>query len=109
MLIGTKGALLHHHAHGPMLLPDEKIVKGPFEYLDHYHQFVDACLGLTKSASFFAKTGPMTEAILLGTVAIRTPGQKLEWNHHRMKITNNKDANRHLKRTYRDGWHLGGF
>ena len=51
----------------------------------------------------------MTEAILLGTVAIRLPGAKLEWNHGQMKFKNNSDANRLLKRKYRDGWHIGGF
>ena len=51
----------------------------------------------------------MTEAILLGTVAIRVPGKKLEWNHRRMKVTNNADANQFLKRKYRSGWHTGGF
>jgi hypothetical protein len=51
----------------------------------------------------------MTEAILLGTVAIRVPGQKLEWDSARMKVTNQPEANRFLKRTYRDGWHLGNF
>ena len=112
MLIGTEGALLHHHGRSPTLLPEkkfEKLERPKFEPRDHYHHFVDACLGLTKTESFFAQTGPMTEAILLGTVAIRVPGQKLEWNHRRMKVTNYADANRFLQRKYRAGWHTGGF
>ena len=51
----------------------------------------------------------MTESIILGTVAIRLPGPKLEWNHGGMKFEDNSDANRLLKRKYRDGWHAGGF
>ncbi len=51
----------------------------------------------------------MTEAILLGTVAIRMPGQKLEWDTYRLKITNSADASRLLQRKYRDGWHLARF
>ena len=70
---------------------------------------MDGCLGMAKNESFFAQTGPMTEAIILGTVAIRLPGQKLEWNHHRIKVTNVADANALLKRKYREGWHTGGF
>jgi predicted dehydrogenase len=112
MLIGTEGALLHHHGRSPTLLPEkkfEKLERPKFEPRDHYHHFVDACLGLNQTESFFAQTGPMTEAILLGTVAIRVPGKKLEWNHRQMKVTNYADANQFLKRKYRSGWHTGGF
>ncbi len=112
MFIGTEGAMLLELGRGPILLPEKKFENLPrpkFEPRDHYHHFVDACLGLTKTESFFAQTGPMTEAILLGTVAIRVPGKKLEWDHRRMKITNHADANQFLKRKYRDGWRTGGF
>lgn len=112
MLIGTEGALLHHHGRSPTLLPEKKFENHPrpkFEPRDHYHHFVDACLGLTKTESHFAQTGPMTEAILLGTVAIRTPGEKLGWNHGQMKFTNHQEANRLLQRNYRSGWKVGGL
>jgi len=42
-------------------------------------------------------------------MAIRVPGQKLEWDSARLKVTNNAEANRYLQRKYRDGWHLVGF
>jgi predicted dehydrogenase len=112
MLIGTEGALLHHHGRAPTLLPEKKfenLERPKFEPRDHYHHFVDACLGLTKTESHFAQTGPMTEAILLGTVAIRTPNEKLDWNHRGMKFTNHPGANQLLKRSYRAGWRFGGF
>jgi hypothetical protein len=51
----------------------------------------------------------MTEAILLGTMAIRVPGQKLEWDSARLKVTNQSEANRFLQRKYREGWHLARF
>jgi hypothetical protein len=51
----------------------------------------------------------MTEAILLGTVAIRVPGQELLWDSEAMKIKNYHEANRFLARTYRNGWHVGQF
>jgi hypothetical protein len=51
----------------------------------------------------------MTEAILLGTVAIRVPDQKLEWDTARTKIKNHSKANDYLRRTYRDGWHFARF
>jgi hypothetical protein len=76
LLIGTEGSLLIPHGYPPQLLPTAKFkdVKGPqFPPRNHYHHFVDACLGGDKTESEFAQTGPMTEAVLLGTVAIRVP------------------------------------
>jgi hypothetical protein len=55
------------------------------------------------------QTGPMTEAILLGTVAIRMPGEELAWDSAELKFKNHPEANRFLARTYRDGWHLSRF
>jgi len=51
----------------------------------------------------------MTEAILLGTIAIRVPGQKLEWDSSRLKIQNRAEANSFLRRNYRDSWHFSRF
>jgi hypothetical protein len=67
---------------------------------------VDACLGGENTESNFAQTGPMTESILLGTVAIRVPDQNLQWNSARMRIENLADANRLLQRSYRRGWNV---
>jgi predicted dehydrogenase len=112
MFIGTEGALLLELGRGPILLPEAKFAnlqRPKLEPRDHYHHFVDACLGMAKNESHFAQTGPMTEAILLGTIAIRVSGRKLAWHHQRMKITNHAEANRFLKRSYREGWHVGRF
>ena len=107
MIIGTEGALLT--AHNPILLPEEKFRNYPrpkLENRNHYHHFADACLGEAKNESHFAQTGPMTEAILLGTVAIRAPGVKLDWDAKRMKFPNHSDAERFLRRKYREGWEV---
>jgi len=111
MLVGTEGAMLVAHSSGPLLLPLEKFKTVPRPKLpprNHYHHFVDACLGGEKNESHFAQTGPMTEAILLGTVAVRCPDQTLKWNAAGMKITNCPDAQRLLKRQYREGWRIAG-
>ncbi len=112
MLIGTEGALLGASGRSPILLPEEKFKDYQRPKLaegNHYHLFADACLGGPKTESHFAQTGPMTESIILGTVAIRVPGQLLKWDTKRMSITNVAEANRYLRRTYRDGWHVDGF
>lgn len=107
MLIGTEGALLIPHGGLPVLLPESKFkdYKHPeLEERNHYHHFVDACLGGAKTESHFARSGPMTEAILLGTVAIRIPDKLLEWDSVGMKFPNNPEANKYLLRKYRNGW-----
>ena len=114
MLIGTEGALLipHSAVDLPVLLPEYKFLnyKTPlFGAGNHYHSFVVACLGGPKTESHFAQSGPMTEAILLGTVAIRNPDILLEWDTEKMKFPNYPDANKYLHRKYRKGWKVGGF
>lgn len=109
MIIGTEGALLN--AHNPVLLPESKFKEYPrpkLENRNHYHHFADACLGGEMTESHFAQSGPMTEAILLGTVAIRVPDQKLNWDAKAMKFPNYPEAERYLRRTYRDGWAVPG-
>jgi predicted dehydrogenase len=112
MLIGTEGSLLIPHGYPPQLLPENRFknVQPPqLPPRNHYHHFVDACLGGEKTESHFAQTGPMTEAILLGTVAIRVPGSELTWDSATMKFKNQPAADRYLARTYRDGWRLAHF
>lgn len=112
LLIGTEGALLIPHKEMPVLLPENKYVDYQMPILEdrnHYHHFVDACLGREKNESHFAQSGPMTEAILLGTVAIRVPDTVLEWDPVTMSFPNQPMANKYLQRTYRQGWSIGGF
>jgi len=91
MLVGTEGALLVAHGNDLVLLPRDKFTsyKLPkFKDRNHYHHFIDACLGGEKTESHFAQTGPMTEAIILGTVAIRIPDTLLEWDSKNLKVPN---------------------
>jgi predicted dehydrogenase len=56
--------------------------------------------------SNFGYAGMLTEFILLGNVAIKAGGQKLEWDGPNFKITNVAAANQFLKMDYRPGWTL---
>ena len=112
LVIGTGGALLLPNSKMPHLLPADKfkdVQKPELEVRNHYHHFLDATHGAARNESYFEQTGPMTEAILLGTVAIRTPGETLYWDPAKLAITNNKKAHALLRREYRDGWGMGGF
>ncbi len=113
MAIGTDGAIVLPHMGSAQLSPREKFAQ--FEYpklpaRNHYHHFVDACLGGEPTESSFVATGGMNEAILLGgTVATRLPGEWLDWDAAAMKITNKPEANKLLSRTYRAGWSVEGL
>ena len=45
---------------------------------NHYHEWVNACLNDTDTSASFSYGGPLTEALLLGVVANRFPGQTLQ-------------------------------
>ena len=71
----------------------------------HHADWIHACKTGEPADSNFSIAGPFTEWILLGTLAVRFPG-KLEWDSDKMK-TNNPEANKLIKPTYRKGWTLG--
>ena len=112
MIIGTEGALLNPLGGTPLLLPEDKfkqVARPKFDNRNHYHHFLDAVRGGPMCESHFGQTGPMTEAILLGTVAVRLPETVLEWDHGSMRVVNNSDANKLLQRRYRTGWSFAKF
>lgn len=61
--------------------------------------------GKGQSPGSFLNAGPITDAVNLGTVALRA-GKKVVFDSDKMKITNAADANRYLTREYRKGWEL---
>jgi len=107
LLIGEDGALLLPHAAGPQLFPKDKF-KG-FSRPDvaprnHYHHWVDACRQRAETGAGFDYAGPLTEVILLGTIALHRPDKDLAWDGEHMKITNLPEANQYLRRSYRRPW-----
>ena len=112
LFIGEKGALLLPHTSGPRLLPIEKFadVKRPqVKGGNHYEGFVNSILDGVPLESPFEIAGPMSEAVILGSVAVRNPGQVLEWDSVALKFTNSPKASGMLRRSYRDGWKIDGL
>lgn len=107
LLIGEKGSLLIPHVAMPKLLPetqfaDFKIEKVPS--VDHYVGWADACRGDGKTTSHFDYSGPLTETVLLGTVAMRVAGETLKWDAAKMLVSNSEKATALLRKSYRKGW-----
>jgi predicted dehydrogenase len=107
---GEKGTIMAPHMGGPRLIPESKM-KGfkvePFlpRGVNHYEEWIRACKGGPKPSASFDYSGPLSETILLGNVAARA-GRKLFWDGPNFKVTNMPDAEKYLKREYREGWSL---
>ncbi|HKB03407.1 MAG TPA: gfo/Idh/MocA family oxidoreductase, partial [Gemmataceae bacterium] len=86
----------------PKLFPEREF--DPVPGVDHYVGWADACRGEGKTTSHFDYAGPLTETVLLGTVAIRVPGEVLKWDAAAMKVSNSAKADGLLRKTYRKGW-----
>ena len=59
---------------------------------------------IDQAGSNFGVAGPMTETILLGVLAQRTPDQTLEWDATSLKVKGRPDLDPHIRRQYREGW-----
>jgi len=119
-MVGEKGVMYSPSDYGTeyKLLPEKNFegFQGPPEKLPRNgggdegmkREWIEAAkAGKPEMAlSNFNYSAVLTEAILLGNVAIRMNGQKLEWDGPNLKITNNADANKWIKREYRQGWEL---
>jgi predicted dehydrogenase len=67
-------------------------------------QWIGACKGGPASLTNFEIQSPVTEAFLLGCMAQRFPGEKLEWDTANMRVTNSEKANRYVDPPQRDGY-----
>jgi hypothetical protein len=111
LLVGEEGTLLLPHIGEPLLFPADRFNQLPrptFEQRNHYHYWVDAILGRAKNEAGFDYAGPLAEAVLVGTVALRCPGRELKWDAASLKFADDDQANRCIRRTYREGWVLEG-
>jgi hypothetical protein len=69
----------------------------------HMRDFIRACKGGDPACSNFEVAAPFVEWMLLGVIALRHEG-KLEYDPEKMRITNNAEASKLLKPTFRKGW-----
>ena len=115
IFVGDKGKMLVTGWGGehPRLLPEslDKDYQRPPKTLPrsvgHHKEWLDACKGNSAvPRSNFGFAGPLTEAVLLGSVCVRNGGDQLDWDSENLKITNDPDANQFLHYEYRKGWSL---
>jgi predicted dehydrogenase len=113
LLIGADGFIL-----GNSVFPEarakevEHLAKEIPRSKGHYEEWLAACKGGEPAGSNFDWAGPLTEAVLLGNVALRSQLRedltlmKLLWDGPSLKFSNSEEANKFLRREYRTGWTL---
>ncbi len=114
LFVGDKGKMLVEGWGGerPRLIPEtrNKEYRRPPKTLPrslgHHAEWVRACKTGSPTASNFAFAGPLTEAVLLGSVCVHNGGDQLSWDSAHLKITNDPEANGLLHYRYRAGWTL---
>jgi predicted dehydrogenase len=112
IFLGTQGAMLLPHIGRPVLLPEadhdnDRLPRVPGD--DHWRQFVEAVLGNGTTLTKFDYSGPLTEAVLLGSLATRFPQTTLQWDAAKLRFTNLREANQFVRSTYRKGWAVKGL
>lgn len=114
IFVGDKGKMYVEGWGGrsPRLIPEAKMkaYKRPAKTLPrsigHHKEWILACKTGSSTRSNFDFAGPLTEAVLLGTVSVRMEGRKLIWDSDNKRVTNVPKANEYLHYQYRKGWTL---
>jgi hypothetical protein len=112
LFVGDQGAILaDFRGQNPQLFSKggvaplwEQITLAP-ERGQRHSSWLEACRGGDSSPGNFLNAGPVSEAVNLGTVALRA-GKRVLFDSQNMQITNDAGANKYLRREYRQGWEL---
>jgi predicted dehydrogenase len=113
LFVGDRGAILcGFSGANPQLISGTKTAaakktdrKRP-DVSPHMREWLDACKGdKIKPAANFEFSGTVTEALLLGNVALRA-GQRLIWDSANLKAANLATADKYIRPERRKGWDL---
>jgi predicted dehydrogenase len=113
MYVGEKGMIVAGFSgQNPRVYPESKTYQAPprqrrpgAQLPDRaIDQWVAACKGGPAPLASFQAQAPATEAFLLGCLAQRLAGTRLEWDSAAMKVTSSEGANRFVDPPYRGNW-----
>jgi predicted dehydrogenase len=114
-ILGDKGTIMDNSygCKSPRIIPETKMKaflenRPPrtiprAEGGDHYREWIKACKGGPACGADFRFSGPLTEMVLMGNLAVRT-GKRVEWDGEKMEVTNLPELNRHIRTEARKGW-----
>jgi predicted dehydrogenase len=111
---GDKGVIMYgsHGAGGVRIIPETamKAYTLPEKKIprvkEHHDDWLRAIREGRKAGSDFSYGGPLSEIAMVGVIALKMPGTKLEWDAQAMKFTNCPEANQFVDPPYRKGWTL---
>lgn len=117
LFIGDKGKLMCGcYGKEPRLIPEKRmkafqpppptLARIPGGIAGHEKDWARACKGGKPADSNFNYSGPLSEMVLLGNLAVRYPDEKLLWDGPNLRVTNDTDADAYVRRKYRAGWTL---
>ncbi len=114
VVMGDKGTIVYgsHGAGQVRLIPEAKndAYKRPAKTIprvkEHHWDWLQAIKTGRKAGSDFSYGGPLTEIAMLGVIALKLPGSKLEWDAKAARFRNSAEANEYLNPPYRKGWTL---
>lgn len=110
MFIGTEGKMFADY-NTYKLFPTDKFENytPPQKWIPtsigHHAEWIKACKEGTPTTCNFDYSGPLTETVLLGNVAYRL-GKKIEWDAEKLTATNAPEADKLVRKTYREGWEV---
>jgi len=113
VFLGSKGTMVAGtYGEGARIIPEAKrqatprpektIPRSP---KGHHGDFLEAARGGPPASSNFDYSGPLTEIVLLGNLAIRL-GRKIEYDVVAMKAKDYPEADAIIRRPPRPGWYL---
>ncbi len=116
VLIGTEGKIFFNRSKDNWIVkpgnlmdgfdfPEENVLRARDE--NPHNEFYDAIkAGKPENAlSGFHHSGPFTEMVLLGNLAVRL-NKNVEWDSANLTSPNTPEAAKLIKRDYREGWEL---
>jgi predicted dehydrogenase len=114
LYVGSKGTMLANGTSGiPRIIPESKrkAYKAPPKTLRRrsgiYGEWIEACRGgQPPSETWQTCAAALTEIVVLGNLAVRQAGKRLEYDAANMKFPNDKAATKLLKPDYQNGWKL---
>ncbi len=114
VMVGARGKLFYRRAGSNWFVKPSSKLDG-FDFPrptlerardnDPYKEFFDAIKNDRETLGNFDYSGPFTEAVLLGNLAVKL-GKRIEWDGPNMKAVNAPEADVLIKRPYREGWEL---
>lgn len=108
---GTKGTIMVSdvYCRSARIIPEAKMQdfvktrmppKTEASSIGHHQEWIRACKGGEPAGANFDYSGPLTEMVLLGNLAVRT-GKKIMWDSEKLVCTNVPEANQFVRKKYR--------